>query len=117
LSSPIPKDKEAPQLPCSHTEIEAPKDKEPSPIQVMPPPQSHTTNPPLSSPYDKIHEDLALYKTMKHLDPTNKFFMTMKNIKSLAETSSTMSGLAQHAKSYMRACKIESYEGDGEVYN
>jgi hypothetical protein len=28
-----------------------------------------------------------------------------------------MSAPAQHADMYMRACLIESYEGDGEVYN
>jgi hypothetical protein len=41
----------------------------------------------------------------------------MKNLKSLSGTSSTMSGPAQHAETYMRACEIESYEEDGEVYN
>jgi hypothetical protein len=28
-----------------------------------------------------------------------------------------MSAPAQHAETYMRACEIESYEEDGEVYN
>jgi hypothetical protein len=41
----------------------------------------------------------------------------MKNLKSSPGTSSAMSAPAQHAKTYMRACKIESYEEDGEVYN
>jgi hypothetical protein len=54
---------------------------------------------------------------MTHSDPTDQFFVEMKNLKSPSRTSSAMSGLAQHAKMYMRACKIESYEEDGEVYN
>jgi hypothetical protein len=41
----------------------------------------------------------------------------MKNLKSLLGTSSVMSGLMQHAKMYMRAYKIESYEEDGKFYN
>jgi hypothetical protein len=75
------------------------------------------TNPPLSSPYDTIHEDLALYKIKTHSDPTNQFFATMKNLKSLPGTSSAMSRPAHHAETHMRACKIESYKEDGEVYN
>jgi hypothetical protein len=43
--------------------------------------------------------------------------VAMKNLKSPSETSSAKSGLGQHTKTYMRACKIESYEEDGEVYN
>jgi hypothetical protein len=43
--------------------------------------------------------------------------MVMNNLKSLPETSSAMSRPVQHAETYMRACKIESYEEDGEVYN
>jgi hypothetical protein len=73
--------------------------------------------PPSSSPYDTIHEDLALYKTKTHSDPTHQFFATMKNLKSQLGTSSAMSAPAQHVETYMRACKIESYEEDGEVYN
>jgi hypothetical protein len=107
-SSPTPKVKEAPQPP-SPTETEAPKDKEASPVQVMPPPSS--------SPYDTIHEDLVLYKTKTFLDPTDQFFAAMKNLKSPPRASSAMSGPAQHAKMYMRAREIESYEEDGEVYN
>jgi hypothetical protein len=117
LSSPTLKDKEAPKLSSSPTETEAPKDKEASPIQVMPLPPSRMTNPPLSSPYDTIHDDLALYKTMTHLNPTDQFFAAMKNLKSPPGTSFAMSEPAQHAKTYMRACKIESYKEDGEVYN
>jgi hypothetical protein len=83
----------------------------------MPLPQSHTTNPPISSPYDIIHQDLGLYKTMTRSDPTDQFFEALKNLKSLSGTSSTISVPAQHAETYMRACKIESYEEDGEVYN
>jgi hypothetical protein len=41
----------------------------------------------------------------------------MKNLKSPSRTSSAMSKPAQYAETYMRACKIESYEEDGEVYN
>jgi hypothetical protein len=41
----------------------------------------------------------------------------VRNLKSLSGTSYAMSALAQHAKTYMRACEIESYEEDGEVYN
>jgi hypothetical protein len=73
--------------------------------------------PPSSSPYDTIHEDLALYKTKIHSDPTNRFFAAMKNLKSLLGTSPAMSGPAQHAETYMRACQIDSYDKDGEIYN
>jgi hypothetical protein len=41
----------------------------------------------------------------------------MRNLKSLPGTSSVMSTPAQHAYTYMRACKIESYKEDGKVYN
>jgi hypothetical protein len=116
-SSLTPKDKEAPQLPSTHTKTEAPKDKEASPVLVMPPPPSPLTNPPPSSPYDTIHEDLPLYKAMTHSNPTDQFSVAMKNLKSPPRTSSAMSGLAHLAKMYMRACEIESYEEDGEVYN
>jgi hypothetical protein len=75
------------------------------------------TNLPPSSPYDTIHKDLALYKTMTHSDPTGQFFTAMKNLKSPPRTSSAMSGPTQHVETYMRACKIESYKEDGEVYN
>jgi hypothetical protein len=73
--------------------------------------------PPSSSPYNTIHEDLALYKTKPHLDPTDQFFTVMRNLKSSAGTSFAMSAPAQHAETYMSACKIESYEEDGEVYD
>jgi hypothetical protein len=96
-----PKDKEAPQLPSPPSKIEAPKEKETSPVLGMPPPSS--------SPYDTIHEDLALYKMEPHSDPTDQFFAAMKNLKSPPRTSSAMSAPAQHAKMYMRACKIESH--------
>jgi hypothetical protein len=116
-SSPTPKDKEAPQLPSPPTKTEAQKDKEASPVKVMPPPPSRMTNPPQSSPYDTIHQDLGLYKTTTCSDPTDQFFKAMKNLKSPPGTSSAKSAMAQHAKMYMMACKIESYEEDGEVYN
>jgi hypothetical protein len=63
---------------------------------------------PSSFPHDTIHEDLGLYKTMPRLDPTDQFFVAMRNLKSLTGTSSTMSTLAPHADTYIRACKIES---------
>jgi hypothetical protein len=103
------KDKEASQLPPPPNETIATKDKEASPVQGMPP--------PLSSPYDTIHEDLALYKTKPHLDPTDQFFAAMRNLKSPLGTSYVMYTPAQHAKTYLRASEIKSYEEDGEVYN
>jgi hypothetical protein len=41
----------------------------------------------------------------------------MRNLKSPPRTNFVMYAPAQHADTYMRACKIESYEEDGEVYN
>jgi hypothetical protein len=41
--------------------------------------------------------------------------MAMRNLKSQVGISSAMSAPAQHV--YKRACEIESYEEDGEVYN
>jgi hypothetical protein len=73
--------------------------------------------PPSSSPYDTINEDLALYKTKPHSDPTDQFFVAMRNLKSPLGTTSEMSAPAQHVETYLRACKIESYEEDDEVYN
>jgi hypothetical protein len=73
--------------------------------------------PPSSSPYDTIHKDLALYKTKPRLDPTNQFFAAMRNMKSPLGTSSEMSAPTQHVETYLRACEIESYEEDDEVYN
>jgi hypothetical protein len=70
-----------------------------------------------SSPYDTIHDDPALYKTKPHSDPIDQFFAAMRNLKSPLETTSEMSAPTQHEKTYLRACKIESYEEDGEVYN
>jgi hypothetical protein len=87
----------------------SPKGKEASPIQGMPPPSS--------SPHDTIHEDLGLYKIKPHSDPMDQFFAAMRNLKSPARTSFAMSAPTQHADTYMRACEIESYEEDGEVYN
>jgi hypothetical protein len=105
----LPNDKEAPQLPSTSTETIATKDKKASLVQGMPP--------PLSSPYDTIHEELAPYKTKPHSDLTDQFFVAMRNLKSPLGTTSEMSALAQHAETYLRACEIESYEEDGEVYN
>jgi hypothetical protein len=73
--------------------------------------------PPSSSPYDTIHEDLALYETKPRSDPTDQIFATMRNLKSPLGTATEMSTPAQHVETYLRACKIESYEEDGEVYN
>jgi hypothetical protein len=58
-----------------------------------------------------------MYKTKPRSDPTNQFFAAMRNFKSPVGTSSTMSTPAQHAVTYMRACEIESYKEDDEVYN
>jgi hypothetical protein len=73
--------------------------------------------PPSASPHDTIHEDLGLYKTKPRLDPMDQFFVAMRNLKSSLGTSSVMSAPAQHVDAYIRACEIESYEEDGEVYN
>ena len=87
-----------------------------SPVKVMPQPPS-TANPPPEqdhppSPYNTIHQELALYKPNTRSDPTNKFFEAMKNPKRPA-----MSAPEERAQSYTRASEIESYEEDGEVYN
>jgi hypothetical protein len=58
-----------------------------------------------------------MYNTKPRSYPTDQFFATMRNLKSLPATSSAMSAPAQHEDTYMRACKIESYKEDGEVYN
>jgi hypothetical protein len=73
--------------------------------------------PSSSSPHDTIHEDLGLYKIKLRSGPTDQFFATMRNLKSPVGTSSAMSAPVEHADTYMRACEIESYEEDGEVYN
>jgi hypothetical protein len=65
---------------------------------------------PSSSPYDTIHKDLALYKTKPRSNQMAQFFVAMRNLKTLVGTSSALSALAQHVETYMRACKIESYE-------
>jgi hypothetical protein len=107
-----------PQQQITPNETEAPKEKEASPVQSMPPPSS--------SPHDTIHEDLGLYKIKPRSNPIDQFFVALRNLKSLSGASSTMSAPAQHTdtymraceiESYMRACEIESYEEDGEVYN
>jgi hypothetical protein len=41
----------------------------------------------------------------------------MRNLRRPLGTTSKMSAPAQHAETYLRACEIESYEEDGEVYN
>jgi hypothetical protein len=70
-----------------------------------------------SSLHDTIHEDLGLYKIKPHSNPTDQFFAAMRNLRSPPGTSYIMSTPAQHADTYMRAYRIESYEVDGEVYN
>jgi hypothetical protein len=41
----------------------------------------------------------------------------MRNLKSPLGTSSAVPASAQYAETYLRACEIESYEEDGELYN
>jgi hypothetical protein len=62
FSGPNLNDKKTPQIPSPPTETIATKDKKASLVQGM--------LPPSSSPYDTIHEDLALYKTKPRSDPT-----------------------------------------------
>jgi hypothetical protein len=52
-----------------------------------------------------------MYNPSTRSNPTNKFFEVMKKQK-----ISTLSALAQQAKSYLTAAEIGSYEEDGEVY-
>jgi hypothetical protein len=73
--------------------------------------------PPSSFPYDTIHEDQTLYKTKPCSDPMDQFFVAMRNLKSPLGTTSKMFAPTKHAETYLRACEIESYEEDGEVYN
>jgi hypothetical protein len=109
---PVPRFKEA-SLPLS------PKEKEASllptsPVKVMPHKElgHQEQDLPQSSPYNTIHQELGLYKTNAHSDPTNKFFEVMKKQKMFA-----MSAPAQQAKPYPMTSTIDSYEEDGEVYN
>jgi hypothetical protein len=53
-----------------------------------------------------------MYNSSTRSDPTNKFFEVMKKQK-----MSTLSRLAQHAKSFLTPAEIGSYEKDGEVYD
>jgi hypothetical protein len=55
-------------------------------------------SPRSSSPYNTIHEDLALYKTKPRSDPTDKFFAAMRNLKSPQGMSSAMTTPTQHEK-------------------
>jgi hypothetical protein len=109
--APLPKDNEA-----SH--LSSPKEKEAStlptsPTKIIPQQdlghQEQDLSP--SSPYNKIHRELDLYNPSTHSDPTNKFFKVMKKQK-----MSTLSALAQQAKSFLTVAEIGSYEEDGEVY-
>jgi hypothetical protein len=91
-SPPVPKFKEA-LLPSSPNEKEV-STLPSSPVKVMP------------------QQDLGLYNPSTRSDPTNKFFKVMKK-----QNMSTLSALAQQAKSYLTAVEIGSYEEDGEVYD
>jgi hypothetical protein len=53
-----------------------------------------------------------MYNSSTRSDPTNKLFEVMKKQK-----MSTLSRLAQHAKSFLTPAEIGSYEKDGEVYD
>jgi hypothetical protein len=53
-----------------------------------------------------------MYNPSTRSNPMNKFFEVMKKQK-----MSTLSALAQQAKSYLTAAEIGSYEEDGEVYD
>jgi hypothetical protein len=111
-SPPVLKFKEA-SLPSS------PKEKETStlptsPVKVMPQQDlgHQEQDLPPSSPYNIIHQELDLYNPSTRSVPTNKFFEVMKKQK-----MSTLSTPAQHAKSFLTAAEIGSYEEDGEVYD
>jgi hypothetical protein len=122
-----PKDNETP-LPTSSPPVlkfkeaslsSSPKKKEAStlpssPVKVMPHQDlGHQEQdlPPVS-PYNTIHQELDLYNLNTYSDPTNKFFEVIKKQK-----MSTLSTLAQQAKSFLTAAEISSYEEDGEVYD
>jgi hypothetical protein len=96
-----PKEKEASTLPMSHVKV-MPQQNLGHQEQDLPP----------SSPYNTIHWELDLYNPSTHSDPTNKFFEVIKKQK-----MSTLSALAQQAKSFLTIAKIGSYEEDGEVYD
>jgi hypothetical protein len=67
---------------------------------------------PPPSPYNIIHRELDMYNPSTHSDRMNKLFEVMKKQK-----MSTLSAPAQHAKSFLTAAEIGSYEEDGEVYD
>jgi hypothetical protein len=101
-SSPLaPKFKETSTLPTSH-------------VKVMPQQDlgHQEQDLPQLSPYNTVHLELGLYNPSTCSNPTNKFFEVMKNQK-----MSTLSALTQHAKSYLTAAEIGSYEEHGEVYD
>jgi hypothetical protein len=111
-SPPVPKFKQA-SLPSSPKEKEA-STLPSSPVKVMPQQdlghQEQDLSP--SSPYNTIHQELDLYNPSTYPDPTNKFLEVIKKQK-----MSTLSARAQHAKSFLMAAEIGSYEEDGEVYD
>jgi hypothetical protein len=122
-----PKDNEAP-LPTSSAPVpkfkkvsllSSPNEKKAStlpmsPVKVMPQQElgHQEQDLPPSSSYNTIHRELDLYNPSTRSNPTNKFFEIMKKQK-----MSTLSALAQQAKSFLTAAEIGSYEEDGEVYD
>jgi hypothetical protein len=109
---PVPKFKEASLL-------SSPKEKEASPlptslVKVMPQQKldHQEKDLPSSSPYNTIHQELDIYKSNTHSDPTNKFFELLKRQKMYAIDVPT-----QQTMSYPTASEIDSYEEDGEVYD
>jgi hypothetical protein len=111
-SPPVPKFKEA-SLSLSLKEKET-STLPMSPVKVMPQQDlgHQEQDLPLLSPYNTIHQKLGLYNPITHSDPTNKFFEVMKK-----QNMSTLSALAQQAKSYLTAAEIDSYKEDCEVYD
>jgi hypothetical protein len=111
-SPPVPKFKEA-SLPSSPKEKEA-STLPTSPIKVTPQQDlgHQEQHLPPSSPYNIIHQELDMYNPSTRSDPMNKFFEVMKKQK-----MSTLSALAQQAKSFLTTAEIVSYEEDGEVYD
>jgi hypothetical protein len=78
-----------------------------SPVKIMPQQDlgHQEQDLPPSSPYNTIHQELDMYNPSTRSDPMNKFFEVMKKQK-----MSTLSRLAQHAKSYFTVAEIGSYE-------
>jgi hypothetical protein len=101
------------QLMSPLSQTVTPKDNEaPLPMSSPPVPKFKEALLPSSSPYNTIHQELDMYNPSTRSDPTNKFFEVMKKQK-----MSTLSALAQQAKSFLMTTKIGSYEEDVEVYD